>query len=447
MLSAASDGGSVVMRRACAVPARRRLFWLPPGQAGAGALDAGPASWVSSLSTAKWVPVLGGGDTLFPPTQVLLTPDHSRPDMPVVNLPPRLLTALTPLSAYLNWGSETPPPPVDGLLRLAVSQVQECLDACAETLAKLKARSAMATKANSLVCRNTSESETAATSSSSQRSFPETLPPTPSTFDARLLVALGTSSWSSLSSSPSQPMTATAASQGQSPSPSHRLSSIARESVALWRSVARAFRDGKLCSADKRRLLQSAHFLVLPTAGLPHAREPLLPLARVVSPSVRSSAPAEVSRALSRAGFLLDARDPRWCLADVAADLTSLLSFQSDTPHKLASSFARDFLGWLPMLGSCLRRRHSAPSPPTWAEATAFTLALATIVEDVKSALPASASASLSPSASSTSSSLKLVQAALKRSLPDLLVYCEAAPLPHDDDGGGGGDDEIERTY
>ena len=54
---AAIDSGVGVMER---LPTRRRLFYLPPGQAGASTADLGDAEWVALLKRSAWVPVAGG---------------------------------------------------------------------------------------------------------------------------------------------------------------------------------------------------------------------------------------------------------------------------------------------------------------------------------------------------------------------------------------------------
>ena len=141
--ASATDGYRAAIRTKEAVPARRRLYWLPPGQAGASALDMGPSRWVLQLREAKWVPAAARTGNagheqvmLFPPRQVLLKPDPSRPAMPVAALPADVLLFLgggasnasnpgSGLGAMMEWGTESPPPPVDRLLDL-MKEAREC---------------------------------------------------------------------------------------------------------------------------------------------------------------------------------------------------------------------------------------------------------------------------------------------------------------------------------
>ena len=112
-----------------AVPLRSRLYFLPPGQPGAKALDISEARLVQQLKTLKWLPCATPSAqsdltmplTLLRPEEALLEPDMSRPEMPVVQLPDIVLKRLrsSPFAQALTWGTHAPPPPVTELVELA----------------------------------------------------------------------------------------------------------------------------------------------------------------------------------------------------------------------------------------------------------------------------------------------------------------------------------------
>eukprot|EP00978_Attheya_sp_CCMP212_P009862 scaffold23476_cov53-Attheya_sp.AAC.5 len=111
-----------------AIPLRRRLYYLPPGQPGAKTLDISEAEIVKQLAKWKWLPCRmpsSGLDTasaltLLRPEQAILSPDSSRPEMPVVELPYALLKRFTTsaIAKVLVWGTHAPPPPVVRLAEL-----------------------------------------------------------------------------------------------------------------------------------------------------------------------------------------------------------------------------------------------------------------------------------------------------------------------------------------
>ncbi|KAL7547153.1 hypothetical protein ACHAWF_010471 [Thalassiosira exigua] len=110
---------------AVAVPLRRRLFFLPPGQPGASALDISEACIMKQLQRLKWLPcAVASSDinslTLLCPDEALLEPNESHPEMPVVQLPADLLHRLkASLIAHgLTWGTKAPAPPVAELVEL-----------------------------------------------------------------------------------------------------------------------------------------------------------------------------------------------------------------------------------------------------------------------------------------------------------------------------------------
>jgi len=111
-----------------AVPLRSRLYYLPPGQPGAKALDIAEARFVGQLKALKWLPCsLASSNSestplsLYRPEACLLDPDLNRPEMPVVHLPDPLLRRLKSsiIAQSLEWGRTAPPPPVTELVKLA----------------------------------------------------------------------------------------------------------------------------------------------------------------------------------------------------------------------------------------------------------------------------------------------------------------------------------------
>eukprot|EP00964_Phaeocystis_antarctica_P046903 scaffold27110_cov61-Phaeocystis_antarctica.AAC.1 len=103
-------GGAAV---ASEVPARRRLLYLPPAQAGATVHDLGVAAWVRELRRTRWVPLAAGG--LATPAEVRLSEaDGTGAHLPVAQLPPATAAALAaaPVSRLLDWGSAPPPSPM-----------------------------------------------------------------------------------------------------------------------------------------------------------------------------------------------------------------------------------------------------------------------------------------------------------------------------------------------
>lgn len=125
-----SGGGSKAPSLSRAVPARRRLFYLPPGQAGASVCDMGTAAWVHRLSKAAWVvavdplarttttEAIGGGAVgdgygssrplrLFPPPEVLMQLSTDNPDVPLIEVRPGVAARLNkgPLPALLGFGT------------------------------------------------------------------------------------------------------------------------------------------------------------------------------------------------------------------------------------------------------------------------------------------------------------------------------------------------------
>jgi len=104
-------GGGVAV--ASEVPARRRLLYLPPAQAGATVHDLGVAAWVRELRRTRWVPLAAGG--LATPAEVRLSDaDGAGSHLPVAQLPPATAAALAaaPVSMLLEWGSAPPPSPM-----------------------------------------------------------------------------------------------------------------------------------------------------------------------------------------------------------------------------------------------------------------------------------------------------------------------------------------------
>ena len=106
-----------------ACPLRQRLYFLPPGQAGAKALDVSESRLVEQLKSIRWLPcsVNNSPLKLLRPREALLEADPSRPEMPVVELPSSLLKRLkaSQVALSLTWGVQAPPAPVGELVELA----------------------------------------------------------------------------------------------------------------------------------------------------------------------------------------------------------------------------------------------------------------------------------------------------------------------------------------
>ena len=114
-------------------PLRRRLYFLPPGQPGAKALDISRARLMEQLECLRWLPCSmpsyqDGTLTMLRPREALLEADSSRPDMPVVELPAQISKRLKAslLAQTLTWGTQAPPPPIDELTEL-VKQAKKIL--------------------------------------------------------------------------------------------------------------------------------------------------------------------------------------------------------------------------------------------------------------------------------------------------------------------------------
>jgi hypothetical protein len=115
-----SDPSAASMRL---IPARRRLIYLPPGQAGAVLVDLGPAKWVLRLTAAAWVPCQGQGG-LKPPKQVSLWTEREqgfRPGMPISALPDDIVRAFKSgnIAELLGFGTADPPKPMERLREMA----------------------------------------------------------------------------------------------------------------------------------------------------------------------------------------------------------------------------------------------------------------------------------------------------------------------------------------
>ena len=116
-----------------AAPLRRRLYWLPPGQAAACAVDLGPAAWVDELARKRWVPCAwpGGPACVERPSHVALKKeeDGRRPlvdfgsDDAIIRR--ALCSSTSPWASRLAWASEAPPPPLDALLELMKSDAPD----------------------------------------------------------------------------------------------------------------------------------------------------------------------------------------------------------------------------------------------------------------------------------------------------------------------------------
>jgi len=115
---------TVKLSKTTAAPIRLRLYFLPPGQAGAKALDVSKSRLIEQLECIKWLPSSLPSTshlTLLRPRETLLEADPARPEMPTVELPPALLARLkaSEIARALTWGTHAPPPPVGELSELA----------------------------------------------------------------------------------------------------------------------------------------------------------------------------------------------------------------------------------------------------------------------------------------------------------------------------------------
>ena len=116
-----------------AAPLRRRLYWLPPGQAAACAVDLGPAEWVDELAKRPWVPCTwpDGPSCVERPSHVALKKEEDG-RRPIVDfggddamIRRALCGSTSPWAARLAWSSEAPPPPLDALLALLKSDAPD----------------------------------------------------------------------------------------------------------------------------------------------------------------------------------------------------------------------------------------------------------------------------------------------------------------------------------
>lgn len=121
---------SVRISKSIAVPLRKRLAFLPPGQPGGKLLDLSESELVKQLSRWKWLPCTipstqtDGSTppvTLLKPEECLLSPDPNRPEMPLVSLPRLILKRFeaSDIAKTLIWGTRAPAPPVERLEELA----------------------------------------------------------------------------------------------------------------------------------------------------------------------------------------------------------------------------------------------------------------------------------------------------------------------------------------
>ena len=113
-------------------PLLKRLYFLPPGQAGGSALSLGLASFVRSLAVLRWIPCAAPGAPAEAPASLVCPPSEcvldassgAATEMPTVRLPPALAKALSQLPPVVlkefAFGSVKPRPPVDKLEALAV---------------------------------------------------------------------------------------------------------------------------------------------------------------------------------------------------------------------------------------------------------------------------------------------------------------------------------------
>ena len=126
---AVDDAARGVVRRADAAPLRKRLYWLPPGQAAASAVDLGPAAWVVELRRRRWIPAAWRDNDALPPVVVapsmaaLENDDDPRRPLAAfgandASVRAALCASSSPWSPLLRWATATPPPPLDQLLEL-----------------------------------------------------------------------------------------------------------------------------------------------------------------------------------------------------------------------------------------------------------------------------------------------------------------------------------------
>jgi hypothetical protein len=122
--SPANATHTVRLSKNTSAPLRRRLFFLPPGQAGAKGLDISESLLIEQLQSINWLPCLMPSDhqaILLPPSKTLLEADATRPEMPIVDLPTPLMKRLksSTIANAFTWGTVAPPPPVGELSQLA----------------------------------------------------------------------------------------------------------------------------------------------------------------------------------------------------------------------------------------------------------------------------------------------------------------------------------------
>ncbi|OEU14855.1 hypothetical protein FRACYDRAFT_262116 [Fragilariopsis cylindrus CCMP1102] len=118
----ANDIHTVQLSKNTSTPLRRRLFFLPPGQAGAKGLDISESRLIEQLQSISWLPCLSDHQAiLLPPSKTLLEADTARPEMPIVDLPTPLIKKLksSAIANAFTWGTVAPPPPVGELSQLA----------------------------------------------------------------------------------------------------------------------------------------------------------------------------------------------------------------------------------------------------------------------------------------------------------------------------------------
>ncbi len=114
-----------------AVPALKRVFFLPAGSAGAAALANGPADWLRKLASMTWIPAAVQGElpAVLRPCECLLQPQADASHMPVAQLPPDTIKLLLSVPAVvttaLAWGTVKPRPPIDRLEALTARMASQ----------------------------------------------------------------------------------------------------------------------------------------------------------------------------------------------------------------------------------------------------------------------------------------------------------------------------------
>ena len=114
-------------------PAFARLYYLPPGNPGASAVNIGPAEWIHFLAKSRWVPAAAPGAPSDAPATLILRPSDVRlpkanssiadADMPTARLPASILSILSnlphPLCDIFAWGTVKPAPPLERLVQIS----------------------------------------------------------------------------------------------------------------------------------------------------------------------------------------------------------------------------------------------------------------------------------------------------------------------------------------